>query len=88
MVDSGKLSPGGGHRFGHPGVNPFQRVRRQQPPADAGLIADDDRCESGAAQRDDGLQAAVDGLPLLRRAYVLGGVMIDYAIAVQDDAPS
>ena len=88
MVDTGKLTSGGGHGFGHPGVNPFKRVRRQQPPADAGLIADDDRGESGAAQRDDGLEAAIDGLPLLRGTNVIGGVMIDHTIAVQDDASS
>src|SRR5690606_15644139 len=57
----------------------------EQAPGDAGLVGGHDHAPAGLAEAADGLRAAGDRYPLLRRLDVGVAVVVDDPVAVQDD---
>ena len=87
VVDARELAARVAHRGVHPSVNRFERLLGEQPATDARLVRDDRDAESGASQRRDRLEAARDRPPFCDRLDELAGVLVDDAVAVQDDEP-
>ena len=65
-------------------VHGVQRVHIEQAPAQAGLIGGHGHGPAGFAQVGDGRDGAGQGNPLVDRFDVVVGVVINHAVAVED----
>ena len=78
-------APSLGHQLVHAGVDGIEGGHVEQTPAHAGLIGRHHDAEARLVQAGDGLQAARDGIPLLRTLDELVGVVVDDPVTVEDD---
>src|SRR3954471_13197954 len=62
-----------------------QRARADQAARDARLVGDHHYAVAGLRQARDSLQAALDRPPLVERLHVLLAVVVDRAVAIEDD---
>ena len=79
--------PGRPERLVHLLVDRVQRRHVEQPAADPRLIGRDDDAEAGVIEPRDRFEAAGNRTPLVRRLDELIAVVVDHAVAVQDDQP-
>jgi hypothetical protein len=75
-------------RLVHSFVDRIERRDIEQPAPDARLIGCDDDAITGVVQARDCLETAGDRAPLVRRLDELIAVMVDDAVAIQNDQAS
>src|SRR5690606_12386851 len=74
-----------GHHLAHPGVDRAQGFHGEQAAGDAGLVGGHHHAPAGLAEPADGLRAAGDRHPFVRRLDERVAVVVDDPVAVQDD---
>src|SRR5207248_9359209 len=66
-------------------VDVEQRAGRKEPPRNAGLVGGDDDAIAGLRKARNRFQAALERPPFLDRLDVVLAVMVDRAVAIEDD---
>src|SRR5262249_61168533 len=66
-------------------VDVEERAGREEPARDAGLIRRDHDAVAGLRQARDRFQASLDRPPFLERLDVMVAVVVDRAVAIEDD---
>jgi hypothetical protein len=74
-----------GRRLHHLLVDGVQRIHVEQPATDSRLIGGDHHPVTPLIEFGDGLEAAAYRFPLIRRFDELGGILVDDAVAIEDD---
>src|SRR3989441_779770 len=73
------------HGLVHPCVDRVERRHVEQAPADTGLIGRHDDTPAALRQASDGIEASRDRPPLVGMLDELVAVVVDHAVAVEDD---
>ena len=87
VIDGVDPGAGGGEVREHPVMDDAERVLREEPPADAGLVGDDDDGQAGRVELPDGLEAVGIDADLVVSSRV-ADVLVEGPVAVQEHRPA